>query len=99
MVDNASHDDSIERIEEYCRGRIAPTSNFFKYSHKNKPIIVRKYTKNESEAGTPAGIEGDKLASNRKLTIIMNDQNFGFAEGCNAGILRKIGRASCRERV
>ena len=52
VVDNASHDDSIERIEEYCKGRITPTSKFFKYSHKNKPIIVRKYTKNESEAGT-----------------------------------------------
>ena len=86
VVDNASHDDSIERIEEYCKGRITPTSKFFKYSHKNKPIIVRKYTKNESEAGTQVAAEGDKLASNRKLTIIMNDQNLGFAEGCNVGI-------------
>jgi len=86
VVDNASKDDSVERIEGYCKGMIAPASKFFKYSHKNKPIIVRKYTKNELEVGTQAEIKGDKLASNRKLTIIMNDQNFGFAEGCNTGI-------------
>ncbi|MGZ4929337.1 MAG: glycosyltransferase family 2 protein, partial [Halobacteriota archaeon] len=86
VVDNASDDDSIRMIEEYCKGGIAPTSKFFKYSHMNKPIIVRKYTKNESEAGTQAEGEGDQLASNRILTIIMNDLNFGFAEGCNVGI-------------
>jgi GT2 family glycosyltransferase len=86
VVDNASQDDSIERIEEYCRGGIIPTSKFFKYSQKNKPVIIRKYTKKESEAVTRVDKEGDKLASRRKLTLILNDENFGFAEGCNAGV-------------
>jgi GT2 family glycosyltransferase len=86
VVDNASQDDSIERIEEYCRGGIIPTSKFFEYSNKNKPVIIRKYTKKESKVGTQVDKEGDKLASRRKLTIILNDENFGFAEGCNAGI-------------
>ena len=86
VVDNASQDNSIERIEEYCRDGIRPSSKFFEYSQKNKPIIVRKYTKKESEAVTRVDKEGDKLASHRKLTIILNDENYGFAEGCNAGI-------------
>jgi GT2 family glycosyltransferase len=86
VVDNASQDDSIEKIEEYCKGGLIPNSNFFEYSHKNKPVIISKYTKNESETRTLVDTQGDNLASNRKLTIISNDKNYGFAEGCNAGI-------------
>ena len=86
VLDNASQDGSIERIEDYCNQRIVPKSNFFEYSHKNKPVIVRKYTKNESEARTKVDEQGDKLASDRRLTIISNEKNYGFAEACNAGI-------------
>jgi GT2 family glycosyltransferase len=86
VVDNASQDGSIERIEEYCKGGLIPTSKFFEYNGKNKPVIISKYTKNESEARTLVDKQGDELASNRKLTIISNDRNYGFAEGCNAGI-------------
>ncbi|MEI7826509.1 MAG: glycosyltransferase family 2 protein [Euryarchaeota archaeon] len=86
VVDNASQDGSIEKIEEYCNGELIPKSNFFEYGHKNKPVIISKYTKNESETLTLADKRGDKLASNRKLTIVSNDKNYGFAEGCNTGI-------------
>jgi GT2 family glycosyltransferase len=86
VVDNASEDDSVERIKEYCRGAIIPRSKFFEYSHQNKPLIVRKYTKSESETRIEVDEQGDKLASSRKLTIISNEQNCGFAEGCNTGI-------------
>ena len=86
VVDNASQDGSIEKIAEYCNGGLIPKSNFFEYSHENKPVIISKYTKNESEARTLVDKQGDKLASTRKLIIISNDKNYGFAEGCNAGI-------------
>jgi GT2 family glycosyltransferase len=86
IVDNASQDGSIERIEDYCNQRIVPKSKFFEYSHKNKPVIIRKYIKKVSEAGTKFDEQGDKLESNRKLTIISNEKNYGFAEGCNTGI-------------
>ncbi len=86
VVDNASQDDSIEKIEEYCKGGLIPKSKFFEYNHKNKPVIISKYTKDESETGTKVDPQEGNLASNRKLTIISNDKNYGFAEGCNAGI-------------
>jgi GT2 family glycosyltransferase len=86
VVDNASEDGSIERIEEYCNERIFPKSKFFEYSSNNKPVIIRKLTKKESETGTKVDEQEDKLASNRRLTIISNEKNWGFAEGCNTGI-------------
>ena len=76
----------FEKIEEYCKGGLIPKSKFFEYNHKNKPVIISKYTKDESETGTKVDPQEGNLASNRKLTIISNDKNYGFAEGCNAGI-------------
>ena len=40
VVDNHSEDDSIERIREYCDGRLKVESPFFDYDPDNKPIKV-----------------------------------------------------------
>ena len=77
IVDNASSDDSLERIRKYCRGEIVVKSSFFKYSRRNKPVETIEYTKEESE----------KTELNfRDITLIKNDKNYGFAEGNNIGI-------------
>ena len=77
IVDNASSDDSLERIRKYCRGEIEVKSSFFKYSRRNKPVETIEYTKEESE----------KTELNfREITLIKNDKNYGFAEGNNIGI-------------
>lgn len=77
IVDNASSDDSLERIRKYCRGEIEVKSSFFKYSRRNKPVETIEYTKEESE----------KTELNfRDITLIKNDKNYGFAEGNNIGI-------------
>lgn len=86
VVDNGSEDDSIEKIKEYCEGKIKVKSKFFEYFSENKPIKIIEYTRKE------AGVGGSKeyeliinLPSNRKLTIIKNEKNYGFAEGNNIG--------------
>ncbi len=88
VVDNGSKDESVEKIKEYCKGNIKVSSKFFRYNPKNKPIEVLEYTKKEAEAGGNPSKERQfsKLSSNKKLRLILNDENYGFAEGNNIGI-------------
>ncbi|MBV1768357.1 MAG: glycosyltransferase family 2 protein, partial [Methanobacterium sp.] len=80
VVDNGSEDDSIEKIKEYCTGKIKVSSDFFEYDATNKPIKIVEITKKESELFSK--INGKF----KKLILIKNDQNYGFAEGNNIGI-------------
>ena len=86
LVDNHSKDNSIKKIKEYCVGKINIESKFVEYKNNNKPIKVVEYTKNESN-DVNVKREFNSLPSNKKLTIINNDQNYGFAEGNNIGII------------
>jgi len=86
VVDNGSKDESIENIKKYCEGKIKVKSKFFEYSNDNKQINIIEYTR--EQAGT---IEYKKnkisnFPSNKKLTLIKNEKNFGFAEGNNIAI-------------
>jgi len=85
LVDNASSEDSIVKIKEYCDGKIKVESKFFEYNPNNKPIMVAEYEKNELE---DCSIDPDfrNLPSNRKLILIKNDRNYGFAGGNNIGV-------------
>lgn len=86
VVDNGSEDDSVERIKEYAESEIKIESKFFEYAPSNKPIKYIEYTREEAEAG---GGKEDKivdLSSIRKMILIKNKQNLGFAGGCNVGI-------------
>jgi len=42
LVDNASNDDSIQKIRDYCNGKIIPESNYIEYNAQNKPINVKE---------------------------------------------------------
>ena len=86
VVDNGSEDESIEKIKEYCKGKIKVESTFFEYSSENKPIKIIEYTREEAEAGGGKEKEIDSLPSNRKMIIIKNEKNYGFAEGNNIGM-------------
>ena len=83
VVDNGSEDDSLEKIKEYAKGKIEVESKFFEYSDKNKPIKIVEYTREEAETGGGKEKEIDNLPSNRKLILIKNEKNYGFAEGNN----------------
>lgn len=95
LIDNASEDESLNKIELYCEGKIPVESKFFEYDPSNKPINTFKYTNNEINSGKPKGINQNiaeidskkqDIHSNRKLILIKNDKNYGFAEGNNIGI-------------
>lgn len=86
VVDNASKDESIEKIKEYVRGEIEVKSKFFTFNPENKPIKMIEYTNEELEFKN-ADIEKDSTTpSNRKITLIKNDGNYGFSEGNNIAI-------------
>jgi len=85
-VDNGSKDDSIEKIKEYAEGNIEAESKFFEYSDGNKPIKIIEYKREEAEAGGGKEEEIADLPSNRKLIIIKNEKNYGFADGNNIGM-------------
>jgi len=75
LVDNGSEDNSVDRIKEYCKGKIKVKSRFFEYSDKNKPIKIKiiEYTRDEVENINEGGIEDfEDLPSNRKLIVIKN---------------------------
>lgn len=86
VVDNGSGDDSIEKIKEWAKGKINVESKFFKYNSSNKPIKIIEYTKDEIEVGSEKEKEIANIPLDRKLIIIKNDKNYGFAEGNNIGI-------------
>lgn len=84
VVDNGSEDESIQKIKEYCEGKISTKSRFFSYKPNNKPIEIIEHT--GSEAKSVNGIRIADLPSNRKITLIENKENCGFAEGNNIAI-------------
>jgi len=86
VLDNGSQDQSLANIRRYLAGNLPVSSNFFEYTAENKPINVLEYTNSEAENAGGREIEIAGLPSNRKLVLIGNNKNYGFAEGNNIGI-------------
>ena len=85
IVDNGSIDESIEKIKDYCEGKLKVESKFFKNDASDKPIKIIEYTKEESNNGGKE-LEFENIESNKKLILIKNEKNYGFAEGNNIAI-------------
>ncbi len=86
VLDNGSTDRSLEEIRAYLGGRTQVASKFIEYAVKNKPIKILEYTNSEAELGGGREKEIANLASNKKIVLIRNDKNYGFAEGNNIGM-------------
>ena len=88
VVDNGSENESVERIKEYCQGLRVPDTARVKYDLSNKPISILEYSRDVTETGGLPEKEKKFLTQrpNRRLKLILNERNFGFAEGCNIGI-------------
>lgn len=84
LVDNASKDNSIQKIKEYCQGTLKPPSPFYTYNTKNKPIKTTQKTEQETEMFK--GDSEEEIPFGAGLMIIENSENRGFAEGNNVGI-------------
>ncbi len=86
VIDNDSKDDSIEKIKEYANGKIKIESKFLEHNPANKPIRIIEYNREETEAEIKTSKDNLDLPYDRKLIIIKNEINYGFAEGNNIGI-------------
>lgn len=85
LVDNGSHDKSIDKIKGYLTGKLAVSSPFFTFGTLNKPIIFNEYSRFDVEKKNIKGAT-EIRNDNNALVIIKNEKNFGFAEGNNIGI-------------
>ncbi|WP_414468698.1 glycosyltransferase family 2 protein [Methanobacterium sp. ACI-7] len=83
LIDNDSKDNSVEKIKEYCEGKIEPKSKYLHYDII-KPIKVSEYTNKELEFFKNNTKKFN--AEDSRLILIKNDKNYGFAGGNNIGI-------------
>jgi len=86
VVDNGSKDDSIQQIKEYAEGKIEVNSKFFEYNPNNKPIKVFEINEDEARRGEFNRPLYEKFDANRRLILIKNKGNYGFAGGNNIGM-------------
>jgi len=88
LLDNGSTDDSLEQIKAWTAGKNPVKSKFVNYRKDNKGIHVVHYDRNTAENGGIGSKESklSQLSSSRKLVIVDNNENLGFAAGCNVGI-------------
>ncbi|ASA78491.1 glycosyltransferase family 2 protein [Thermococcus sp. 5-4] len=86
VVDNASRDESIQKIKEYARGNLKVKSKFFDYTTENKPIKIFELSEEEALQGKLNRPLYGKYDPNRRLIIIKNRDNYGYAKGNNIGI-------------
>lgn len=88
VVDNHSDNDSIHKINDYCKGNIQIVSKFTQNNPKLKPIDVLEYDQKMAENG--GNLERELLFSSIKdrklLRLIKAESNNGFSEGNNIGI-------------
>ena len=86
VVDNASEDASVEKIKEYANGMQLLKSEFFDYNPFNKPLKITEYPNKESEFLKRNNKNINKFVSTGNLTLVNNDDNYGYAKGNNIGI-------------
>ncbi|CEA12800.1 glycosyltransferase family 2 protein [Methanobacterium formicicum] len=83
LVDNASEDDSLEKIRDYCSGHLPVESSFFNYNPYNKPITVYEYNETFKKDKRPLKTEN---LTKKHINLIKNGENRGFPGGNNVGI-------------
>ncbi|KUK17262.1 glycosyltransferase family 2 protein [Thermococcus sibiricus] len=86
VVDNGSQDDSVQKIKEYAEGKIRVNSKFFEYNPENKPIKVFEVSEEDAKRGRFNKPLYEKYDVDRRMILIKNKKNYGFAGGNNVGI-------------
>jgi len=97
VIDNGSRNDSVSKIIQYCRGEIRIESNYFATDNSNKPIHLLRLSREAAEKNDIDKNEAEifsRIPGNRKLKLILNEKNYGFAEGCNIGIRHCMGSSN-----
>lgn len=86
VVDNGSTDDSIQRFREYCHGGTEVHSSFLRLEKGTQPVIMVEYSREEAVRVPSRDSRDTDVPPKRMMTLIRNEQNYGFAEGCNIGM-------------
>jgi hypothetical protein len=86
VVDNGSADDSVRSLEMYAEGGIEVKSRLIEYNMNNKPISVIQHQTNEIDDIEFERKATNKSCSDRRLVLLRNEKNLGYAEGNNVGI-------------
>lgn len=81
LADNNSTNDSIEKITQYAKGNIKVETKYTKYQN-NKPIKLTAVNEGEYIEN----IDNTSSFNEKKLLLIKNKENYGFAKGNNVAI-------------
>lgn len=85
VVDNASSNDSVEKIKNYCKDKTIE-SNFLSDEHVKKPIKLFEYNEREFIHSKNDSKELLTLHSKEKIILLKSNKNRGFAGGNNVGM-------------
>jgi len=86
VVDNASDDDSLVKIQDFCKGDCSGRSNFIDYSTEDKPVMIFEPDLKAQRNHQETDHSSSRAKSNKRLYLICNSKNDGFAEGNNIGV-------------
>jgi GT2 family glycosyltransferase len=79
VVDNHSTNDSIDKIEQYAKGNIKFETEYTMFHEENKPIELIELTEDELDHT----VDYTSTEDQKKLLLIKNFENYGFAKGNN----------------
>lgn len=96
LIDNGSSDNSLEQIKAWASGEIPVNSKYINNQSENRNLFIVQYNRNLAEIGGNDWQEHDmeQRESAKKLVIIDNNENLGFAVGNNVGIRYSIARGA-----
>ena len=88
VVDNGSIDDSVEKIKNWCQGKIPVQTRFVEFEPRLKPVARLDYSRREAESGgdVRGETEVEASSSQTRLILIQTGENLGFAGGNNAAL-------------
>ncbi|MGD0171797.1 MAG: glycosyltransferase family 2 protein [Halobacteriota archaeon] len=88
LVDNNSDDESVEKISAYAAGTLVSGMNHFERRSETAQVTSVRYSRSLAELGGDREKEASlsTLPSNRRLRIILNDENYGYSDANNVAI-------------
>ena len=86
VVDNGSTDDSVRRLKEYCQGGTEIQSSILRLVGGTQPVSMVEYPREDAVRVSLKNSRGIDVPPKRMITLIRNERNYGFAEGCNIGM-------------
>jgi len=86
VVDNGSTDDSVQNLKMYAEGRIKVKSKFIKHNMNKKSIPVTECLSCNNNSVEFKRMKVSAPSSDRRLVLLRNEKNLGYAEGNNVGI-------------